>query len=241
MAVRSDCRPTTLRRAGAIGRAQTQRVCRGAKRPLRPAIVAALSCALLLRASAFAAPDPTCVGDCDGSGAVSVSSIITLVRIALGAESPASCPLGVPGGVTVDVSIGIQAVANALAGGCPRPPTATFTATALPMTPTPIITATHSAACPAGEHKACHGGSGRGGGYKSVCTCVRDAPPICVTAWGTQISAGSSLTLYDSDLVYAPDTCSAHGSLVSCDANGVLDPPGAVGYPVCRTVAGEPD
>jgi hypothetical protein len=215
-------------------------VCRRAGRARRAALVAACAGVLLGRASAFAAPPSTCVGDCDGSGAVSVSSIVTLVRIALGVDSPAACPLGVPIGATVDVSIGIQAVANALAG-CGRAPTATFTATALPQTPTPVATATHSGVCPAGEHRACHGGSGRGGGYKTVCTCVRDAPPTCTTAWGTSIAAGTSVTLYDTNLVYAPDTCAAHGSPVSCDASGGLDPPGAVGYPVCSVVTGETD
>ena len=88
--------------------------------------------------------------------------------------------------------------------------------------------------CPAGQHAVCHGGSGRGGGYRSICTCVNNPPPVCVTAWGTQIAAGTSIILYDAYLVYAPDTCTAHGMVVSCSLTGILDPPNATGYPVCN-------
>ena len=90
--------------------------------------------------------------------------------------------------------------------------------------------------CPTGQHAACHGGSGRGGGYKTICVCVNNPPPVCVTAWGTQIQAGTSTILYDSYIVYAPDTCSAHGMVVTCDLNRVLYPPNATGYPVCSVV-----
>ena len=93
--------------------------------------------------------------------------------------------------------------------------------------------------CPAGQHAVCHGGSGRGGGYRSTCTCVNNPPPVCVTAWGTQIAAGTSVILYSTYLVYAPDTCTAHGMVVSCDLNGVLSPPNATGYPVCNVVVAD--
>ncbi len=93
--------------------------------------------------------------------------------------------------------------------------------------------------CPAGQHAVCHGGSGRGGGYRSTCTCVNNPPPVCVTAWGTQIAAGTSIILYDTNIVYAPDTCTAHGMVVSCDLNGVLSPPGATGYPVCNVLVAD--
>jgi len=90
--------------------------------------------------------------------------------------------------------------------------------------------------CPVGQHPVCHSGSGRGGGYRSTCTCVNNPPPACVTAWGTQIQAGTSIILYDAYTVYAPDTCSAHGMVVSCDLNAVLHPSNATGYPVCNVV-----
>jgi hypothetical protein len=57
-----------------------------------------------------------------------------------------------------------------------------------------------------------------------------------VTAWGTQILAGTSIILYDAYLVAAPDTCSNHATVVSCDLNLQLSPPGATGYPVCNVV-----
>ena len=76
--------------------------------------------------------------------------------------------------------------------------------------------------CPVGQHAVCHSGSGRGGGYRSTCSCVNNPPPTCVTSWGTQIAAGTSVILYDAYLVYLPDTCTAHGTVVSCGLNGVL-------------------
>jgi hypothetical protein len=65
-------------------------------------------------------PSPTadlCIGDCDAGSSVTVDELITLVNIALG-ETPASaCAAGLRGGATVDVTLIIQAVNNAL-GGC---------------------------------------------------------------------------------------------------------------------------
>lgn len=63
---------------------------------------------------------------------------------------------------------------------------------------------------------------------------VVNPPPVCVTSWGSSIAAGTSIILYDSYLVNAPDTCSAYGSVVSCDLSGVLAPAGATGYTVCN-------
>ena len=98
-------------------------------------------------------------------------------------------------------------------------------------------TSARAITCPPGQHAVCHGGSGRGGGYRSTCTCVNNPQPVCVTAWGTQIQAGTSIILYDTYIVYAPDTCSAHGTVVSCGLNPVvLSPPNATGYPVCNIV-----
>ncbi len=91
--------------------------------------------------------------------------------------------------------------------------------------------------CPTGQHAVCHGGSGRGGGYRTTCSCVNNPPPVCVTAWGTQIAAGTSIVLYDSNVVYAPDTCTAHGMVASCSLTGELIPPDAVGYPVCNVLS----
>lgn len=60
-----------------------------------------------------------CVGDCDGSGAVTVDEIVTMVNIALGTTPVQACPAADPsrdGGVTVDEIL--QAVNSAL-NGCP--------------------------------------------------------------------------------------------------------------------------
>lgn len=92
--------------------------------------------------------------------------------------------------------------------------------------------------CPVGQHQVCHGGSGRGGGYRSTCTCVNNPPPTCVTAWGTQIQAGTSVILYPAYTVYYPATC--QGTMVTCN----YDPstkiltlePDITGYTVCNVV-----
>ncbi len=55
-----------------------------------------------------------CVGDCDGSGAVTVDEILTLVNLALG--NGGQCPNGLPVGVTPDVSLILQAVNHVLSG-----------------------------------------------------------------------------------------------------------------------------
>lgn len=59
-----------------------------------------------------------CGGDCDGLSGVTVNEIITLVNIALGNADNSACPHGILAGATVDVSLIIQAVNNAL-NGCP--------------------------------------------------------------------------------------------------------------------------
>ena len=100
--------------------------------------------------------------------------------------------------------------------------------------------------CPTGQHAVCHGGSGRGGGYRRFCSCVNNPPPVCITAWGTRIPAGTSIMLYNTFIVSAPDTCAAHGMVVSCLGNTlvsppvlVLNPPNATGYPVCHVVSAD--
>jgi hypothetical protein len=62
-----------------------------------------------------------CVGDCNGSGDVTVNEIITLVNIALGAEHVADWLDGLASGTTdadVTVALIIQAV-NAALNNCP--------------------------------------------------------------------------------------------------------------------------
>jgi photosystem II stability/assembly factor-like uncharacterized protein len=57
-----------------------------------------------------------CIGDCDGSGSVTVDDLITLVNIALDTAPPAACPNGLPSGTAVDVAWIIQAVSSARDG-----------------------------------------------------------------------------------------------------------------------------
>jgi hypothetical protein len=53
-------------------------------------------------------PPGPCVGDCGGTGSVTVDEIITLVNIALGNAQPSACPTGVPSGAEVDVALIIE-------------------------------------------------------------------------------------------------------------------------------------
>ena len=202
------------------------------------AVVLALGLLVSHADRSHAAGATPCVGDCQGTGAGGIDSLITIVGIALGTAPLASCPYGIPAGTPVTVDVIIQAVRNTLVG-CPAPqatPTSPPTA-ADTFTPTPTVTPhTGTAACPAGQHRACHSGSGRGGGYHTVCTCVANPPPVCVTASGVHLQAGTTVLLYDATTVSAPDTCDAHATSVSCSATGVLSPPNATGYLVCNVV-----
>jgi len=76
--------------------------------------------------SATPTPSPTptpasaiCAGDCDGDGVVTVDEVVTLVNIALAAAPPSACPHRDSEAATVDITLVIQAVRNAL-GDCPR-------------------------------------------------------------------------------------------------------------------------
>ena len=61
-----------------------------------------------------------CVGDCDSSGNVTMTDLITLVNIALGNAEPGACPNGLAIGGDVNIALIIQAVNNALSGCSPR-------------------------------------------------------------------------------------------------------------------------
>jgi hypothetical protein len=90
-----------------------------------------------------------CVGDCDGSGDVSINELISLVTIALGNAQSSACPHGVPSGAEVDIALIIQAVNNALngtvSGSCSFTSTLSFTPT---VTPTRTATSTPTATLP---------------------------------------------------------------------------------------------
>ena len=57
-----------------------------------------------------------CAGDCSGMSSVAITDLITLVNIALGTAQASACPHGVPSGATVNITMIIQAVNNALNG-----------------------------------------------------------------------------------------------------------------------------
>jgi hypothetical protein len=60
----------------------------------------------------------SCVGDCNGTGTVTIDELIKMVNIALGGVPPSSCPNGIPDEpVTIDELI--KGVNNAL-GGCQK-------------------------------------------------------------------------------------------------------------------------
>jgi hypothetical protein len=56
---------------------------------------------------------PSCVGDCNGGGDVTVNELITLVNIALGNADASTCPHGISTGLNVDISLIVRAVNNA--------------------------------------------------------------------------------------------------------------------------------
>jgi hypothetical protein len=61
---------------------------------------------------------PTCVGDCDGNGSVSVGELVTGVNIALGSQSVDRCrAFDSSGNQRVEISELVAAVNRAL-GGC---------------------------------------------------------------------------------------------------------------------------
>jgi len=72
-------------------------------------------------AANFQFGDPTtatCVGNCDGSGDVTVNEIIVLVNIDLGTADTSACPNGIPSGAAVDITLIVKAVGGALTS-CP--------------------------------------------------------------------------------------------------------------------------
>ena len=77
----------------------------------------------------------TCpVGDCDGSGDVTVNELITLVNIDLGSADPSACPSGIPSQGPCDITCIILAVNLALSA-CPiAEPTPTPTPSFVPGT-----------------------------------------------------------------------------------------------------------
>jgi hypothetical protein len=65
-------------------------------------------------------PSVACVGDCDGSGDVTVSELVTMVNIALDSLPPEACLAGdADGNGSIEVNEIVAAVSNAL-NGCPR-------------------------------------------------------------------------------------------------------------------------
>ena len=105
---------------------------------------------LFVAATASAAAAPACAGDCNGDGMVSVSELITGVRISLGAAPLDDCSafdVGGDGQVRIDELI---TAVNAALAGCPATPTPTATPSAtassvVAESPTPTATPTDTA------------------------------------------------------------------------------------------------
>ncbi|MGH7788485.1 MAG: Ig domain-containing protein [Candidatus Binatia bacterium] len=62
------------------------------------------------------APRTVCAGSCNGDSAVSIGELITLVGIALGQHEPSACALGIPSGESVNITLLVRSVGNALNG-----------------------------------------------------------------------------------------------------------------------------
>lgn len=78
--------------------------------------------------------------------------------------------------------------------------------------------------CPDGEHAQCHSGSGRGGGYRTVCSCAADS-----CSFGYQVvPVGGVITSWTVGTVAYPDTCDSYTVQSTCVANQVLQPGPAV-------------
>jgi hypothetical protein len=89
-----------------------------------------------------AAAQPACLGDCDGSGIVTVNDLVTMVNVALGTANPAVCTAGDANGDGIQITEIVGAVNNAL-GSCPAlTPTTTPTPTPMEPTVTPGLTPT---------------------------------------------------------------------------------------------------
>ena len=70
-------------------------------------------------ATTWTSGGPTCVGDCNHSGEVTVGELVTMVNIALGSAALSACPAGdADGSGTIEINEIIAAVNNAL-DGCP--------------------------------------------------------------------------------------------------------------------------
>lgn len=101
-------------------------------------LLAAASLALVSTAQPGTAAAPPCAGDCNGDGRVTISELLTAVRVALGDDPLAHCAAAdASGDGRVNVGDLVRAVSHA-ASGCPAQPppaTATTTVTASPTTP----------------------------------------------------------------------------------------------------------
>jgi hypothetical protein len=70
-------------------------------------------------ATATVTNGPRCLGDCDGSGEVTINELITMVNIALGNSPVSACPAGdADHNGTIEINELVTAVGNAI-NGCP--------------------------------------------------------------------------------------------------------------------------
>lgn len=154
-------------------------------------VAATLAGALALPAAAR----PSCTGDCDGNGAITVEEIVILANVALGNAPLETCPAGdTDGDQLVTVNEIVAAVIDAL-GGCTLPP----------ESPTPIATSTPDA--PRGPRLDVGSARGAAGSVVAVDVTLSGGMGI-VTAAATDIA-------YDSTRVRV----ARHGDDIACTIN----------------------
>lgn len=193
---------------------------------------AVLSSVIAVRATAL------CVGDCAGTGQVTITGIISLVAIALGEEPASTCASGIPPGVSVDISLIIQAVNNALngcvattpTGGPTRTPTAAPTQTPKPPPAVCVCSQVYDPVCGCDAqtyYNACAAGCagttvcspGRCGVPPSGCICPQGYDPVCGCDGQTYSNA-----------------CAAGCAGITVCSVGLCSPSGS--HPPCGGIAG---
>jgi hypothetical protein len=59
-------------------------------------------------------PLPTCIGNCNGDASVTIDELVVMVGITLDTVPRSSCPEGLPADESMDVSVVVRAIRNAL-------------------------------------------------------------------------------------------------------------------------------
>jgi hypothetical protein len=139
-------------------------------------MMASLVCALSLLGvvAASSARADTCVGDCGGTGTVTISDLILGVNIALGLQAGSACAAFQNAEDQVDIAQLVKGVANAL-NGCPAAQsTPTATVGAPTPTPTTMPVCGNGVVEPGEQCDPAGSSCGAGAQCQSDCTCPCD-------------------------------------------------------------------